>query len=65
MYAAFLCKMLFSGFEPMTSWSQRNSFTAAPGLPFKDSPKKTDTPEVIIHIYTAYTLMKCNPSLIN
>jgi hypothetical protein len=27
-------KRLFSGLEPMTSWSQCNSFTAAPGLPF-------------------------------
>jgi hypothetical protein len=28
------CKRLFPGLEPMTSWSQGNSFTAAPGLPF-------------------------------
>jgi hypothetical protein len=27
------CKMLFPGLEPMTSWSQGNSFTTAPGLP--------------------------------
>jgi hypothetical protein len=26
-----LCKRLFPGLEPMTSWSQGNSFTAAPG----------------------------------
>jgi hypothetical protein len=26
------CKRLFSGLEPMTSWTQGNSFTAAPGL---------------------------------
>jgi hypothetical protein len=57
--------MLFPGFEPMTSWSQRNRFTAAPGFPSKIVQKKTDTPEAIIHIYTAYTLMKYNPSLIN
>jgi hypothetical protein len=32
------CKSLFSGFEPMTSsWSQGNNFTAAAGLPFKDT----------------------------
>jgi hypothetical protein len=30
------CKRLFLGLEPMTSWSQGNSFTAAPGLPFVD-----------------------------
>jgi hypothetical protein len=29
------CKRLFLGFELMISWSQGNSFTAAPGLPFK------------------------------
>jgi hypothetical protein len=28
------CKRLFLGLEPMMSWSQGNSFTAAPGLPF-------------------------------
>jgi hypothetical protein len=28
------CQRLFPGIEPMTSWSQGNSFTAAPGLPF-------------------------------
>jgi hypothetical protein len=28
-------KRLFPELEPMTSWSQGNSFTAAPGLPFK------------------------------
>jgi hypothetical protein len=28
---------LFPGLEPMTSWSQGNSFTAAPGLPFSDT----------------------------
>jgi hypothetical protein len=27
-------KRLFSGLEPMTSWSQGNSFTVVPGLPF-------------------------------
>jgi hypothetical protein len=27
-------KRLFSGLEPMTSWSQGNNFTAMPGLPF-------------------------------
>jgi hypothetical protein len=27
-------KRLFPALEPMTSWSQDNSFTAAPGLPF-------------------------------
>jgi hypothetical protein len=27
-------KRLFLGFEPMTSWSQSNSFTTVPGLPF-------------------------------
>jgi hypothetical protein len=27
------CKRLFSGLEPMTSWSQGNSITAASGLP--------------------------------
>jgi hypothetical protein len=27
-------KRMFPGFEPVTSWSQGNSFTAAPGLPF-------------------------------
>jgi hypothetical protein len=27
-------KRLFPGFEPITSWSQGNSFTAAPGLTF-------------------------------
>jgi hypothetical protein len=34
MYAALslhFCKRLFSGLERMTSWSQGNSFTAAPG----------------------------------
>jgi hypothetical protein len=30
------CKMLFLGIELMTSWSQGSSFTAAPGLPFKE-----------------------------
>jgi hypothetical protein len=28
------CKRLFPGLEPMTSWSQGNSFTVVPGLPF-------------------------------
>jgi hypothetical protein len=28
------CNRLFPGFEPMTSWSQGNRFTAVPGLPF-------------------------------
>jgi hypothetical protein len=28
------CKRLFSGLEPMTSWSQGNRFTTVPGLPF-------------------------------
>jgi hypothetical protein len=28
------CKRLFPGLEPMTSWSQGNNFTSAPGLPF-------------------------------
>jgi hypothetical protein len=28
------CKRLFPGLELMTSWSQGNNFTAAPGLPF-------------------------------
>jgi hypothetical protein len=28
------CKMLFSGLETMTSWSQGNNFTAAPWLLF-------------------------------
>ena len=28
------CKWLFSRLEPVTSWSQGNSFTAAPRLPF-------------------------------
>jgi hypothetical protein len=27
------CKRLFLGLEPMTSWSQGNRFTTAPGLP--------------------------------
>src|SRR4051812_37863866 len=27
------CKRLFPGLEPVTSWSQRNNFTAAPRLP--------------------------------
>jgi hypothetical protein len=27
-----LCKRLFLGLEPITSWSQGNNFTAAPGL---------------------------------
>jgi hypothetical protein len=26
--------VMFPGVEPMTSWSQGNNFTAAPGLPF-------------------------------
>jgi hypothetical protein len=30
----YFCKRLFSGLEPMTSWSQGNSFTSAPGLIF-------------------------------
>jgi hypothetical protein len=30
-------KRLFPGHEPMTTWSQGNSFTAAPGLPFNAS----------------------------
>jgi hypothetical protein len=29
------CKKLFQGLEPMTSWSQGNSFTTVLGLPFK------------------------------
>jgi hypothetical protein len=28
------CKRLFPGLEPMTSWSQGNNITVAPGLPF-------------------------------
>jgi hypothetical protein len=28
------CKRQFPGVEPMTSWSQGNSFTPVPGLPF-------------------------------
>jgi hypothetical protein len=28
------CKRLFLRLEPMTSWSQGNNFTTAPGLPF-------------------------------
>jgi hypothetical protein len=29
------CKRLFPRLEPMASWSQGNSFTAVPGLPYK------------------------------
>jgi hypothetical protein len=29
-----LCKMLFPGLEPTTSWAQGNNFTAVPGLFF-------------------------------
>ncbi|EMS60203.1 putative ATP-dependent RNA helicase DHX35 [Triticum urartu] len=31
------CKRLFPGLEPVTSWSQCNSFTAAPRLPHRNS----------------------------
>jgi hypothetical protein len=37
MYAAFPCisaRGCFQDLNPLTSWSQDNSFTAAPGLPF-------------------------------
>jgi hypothetical protein len=34
LFPAFQQERLFSGLEPMTSWSQGNSFTAAPGIPF-------------------------------
>jgi hypothetical protein len=33
-FSLHFCKRLFLGLEPMTSWSQGRSFTAAPGLPF-------------------------------
>jgi hypothetical protein len=33
------CKRLFLGLEPMTSWSQGNSFTAAPRLPLNNNMK--------------------------
>jgi hypothetical protein len=38
MYTASPCRSarLFSGLEPMTSWSQGNSFTAEPELSFYD-----------------------------
>jgi hypothetical protein len=35
----YFCKTLFPGIEPMTSWSQGNNFTAAPGLPISWSTK--------------------------
>jgi hypothetical protein len=31
------CRRLFPGLEPITSWSQGNSFTAVLGLPFNTS----------------------------
>jgi hypothetical protein len=35
----YFCTRLFPAHEPMTSWSQGNRFTIAPGLPFqKGSP---------------------------
>jgi hypothetical protein len=34
MYTTFFYKGLFPGLDPMTSWSQGNSFTAVPVLPF-------------------------------
>jgi hypothetical protein len=33
-FSLHFCKSLFPGLEPMTSWSQGNSFTVVRGLPF-------------------------------
>jgi hypothetical protein len=55
----YFCKRLFLGLEPMISWLQGNSFTIAPGLPFKQFAQLKTTKWKELAFHYVNKLKKC------